>query len=128
MRFIAAPVITTSISVDYTSAAVDITHMQGYCWTVNWTDSGSLAGSFKIQVSPNAYVTIHDAPRNANGIAQENPLAVWVDLPDSAKAVTLSATYMWNVDAPYYTGTRLVYTASAGAGSTDIYFTARGVL
>ncbi len=128
MRFIAMPVITVDLTSDYTSKAIDITHMNGYEWTVDWTDGGALAGAFKIQVSPNAYATWKDAPRDADGIALEDPDAVWVDLPDSTKAVTLSAAYMWNVDAPYYTGTRLVYTASAGVGSTDIYFTAHGVL
>lgn len=126
MRFIKAAPLVQSLATSVTTPAVDITHMDGYCWTVSWTDSGSLAGSYKVQVSPNAYVV--DPPRNASGVAAENPLAVWVDLPDSAKAVTGSSAFMWNVDAPYYTGTRLVYTASAGAGSATVYLTARGVL
>lgn len=127
MRFIkAAPVVQTLAATGtVTTAAVDITHMQGYCWTASWTDGSSVTGTYKVQVSPNAYVV--DPPRNNLGVAAENPAAVWVDLPDSSTPVTGSAAYMWNVDAPYYTGTRLVYTATSGTGSAIIYFTARGV-
>ena len=84
MRFIKASPITQTLSgaLTVTTPAVDITHMNGYAWTVVWADGGSLAGSYKIQVSPNPYVV--DPPRDSAGVAQENPAAVWVDLPSSA--------------------------------------------
>lgn len=126
MRFIYAPVQVYSLAASVTTPAIDITHMNGYCWTAAWTDGGSLGGTYKVQVSPNAYVI--DPARNSAGIAAENPLAVWVDLPSSSAPVAGTDNYMWNVDACYYTGTRLVYTRSAGTGTANVYFTARGVL
>jgi hypothetical protein len=128
MRFIYAPVQPQVLPASGTviTPAIDITHMSGYCWTVSWVDGGAVTGSYKVQVSPNAYVI--DPARNSAGIAAENPAAVWVDLPASDHPVTGSNVYMWNVDGSYYTGTRLVYTATSGAGTSSVYFTARGVL
>lgn len=127
MRFIKAAPIAQILAATgtVTTAAVDITHMQGYAWTASWTDGSSVAGTYKVQVSPNPYVV--DPPRNNLGAPAENPDAVWVDLPDSATAVTGTSNFMWNVDAPYYFGTRLVYTATSGTGTAVVYFTAKGV-
>ncbi len=79
-----------------------------------------ISGAFSIEVSNNAFTD------NVN--LQENPDAQWDEISGSSVTATGAGHQMWNVSSAFYTATRVKYTATAGSGSVDLRFRAKGVI
>lgn len=101
--------------------ALNVEHLEGVSFIIKTTDSGALAGSFKLQISNNAFTG------NVGSSSYPNPNATWLDYSGSAQVVAGAEVKGWNVTDLYFKAIRLVWTASAGAGSAEVNVQAKGV-
>lgn len=97
-----------------------VERMSGYSICAKWTESSApLAGTLKLQASNNAYLD------NVN--MDNNPDAVWVDIPASSVTLTTgSGKQFWNVTDVRYEAVRVVWTRTDGDGSMVMYEMAKG--
>ena len=108
------------LGADVNGTALNVEHLEGVSFIMAVTSSsGPLTGSFKLQVSNDAFTG------NVNN--NENPSATWIDYAGSAQAVGGTTTLGWNVTDLYFKAIRLVWTYSSGAGSASINIQAKGV-
>lgn len=107
------------MSADFTSESINIWHLSGYAVTAVWA-GGAPTGVLQIQIT-NDDPWLNDDPKTPNSDA------VWTDVPGGDYAVSGDGKFTWNVDATYYKGARLVYTASSGgaADSCNLTWTAK---
>lgn len=101
--------------------ALNVEHLEGVSFIVQTTDAGSLAGSFKLQISNDAFTG------NVGSASAVNPNATWLDYSGSSQAISGAEIKGWNVTDLYFKAIRLVWTASAGAGSAKVNVQAKGV-
>lgn len=101
--------------------AINVEHLEGVSFIVKTTDAGSLAGSFKLQISNNAFTG------NVGVSTYQNPNATWLDYSGSSQAISGAEVKGWNVTDLYFKAIRLVWTSSAGAGSAEVNIQAKGV-
>ncbi len=87
--------------------AIDLTGYGAGIATIVITDA--LTGTLKLQASNNAF-----ADNTGN---QEDPNAVWVDIPGSSVSVATSATQVWNVSDVYYKSVRVVWSHTVNGGT-----------
>jgi len=111
---------SVSLASTNTSAAFGLESMEGIAIGVSWTDGGALDGEFTIEVTAND-------PFTDNVYLIANPDAIWVELTGSNKLVSGSDTHLWNIEAAYYKGIRLVYTRTAGTGTAAVHYNAKGL-
>lgn len=118
---VATPV---SLSASIADTPIDIEHMSSMSIAIQVTDTGALAGAFKLQVSNNAFVD------NVGDTSLFDPIrsdVFWEDLDSSEQTfVPGTLTYSWDIDFLSTEAIRLVWTRSAGTGSALIYYCAKG--
>lgn len=119
MRILDRKDTAVSMNASFNGAAVHLEHMEGYSVVASWTEtSATLAGTLKLQASNNAFAD------NVNN--DEDPAAVWADIPGSPVSVSGSGSFAWNVAAAYYKAFRYVWTRTSGQGTITAYITAKG--
>lgn len=111
---------TVSLAATNNSAAFKLESMEGIAIDVTWTDGGALDGEFTLEY------TVND-PFTDNVYNIPNPNAVWQELPGSNKLVAGSDSHGWNIEDIYFLGIRLVYTRTAGTGSAEVQYNAKGI-
>lgn len=110
-----------ALASDVNGPALNVEHLEGVSFILQTTDAGALAGSFKLQISNDAFIG------NVGTSSNANPNATWLDYAGSAQAVAGAEVKGWNVTDLYFKAIRLVWTASAGAGSAKVDVQAKGV-
>lgn len=118
--------VATPISLAATIAdtPIDIEHMASMGIAMSVVDGGALAGTFKLQVSNNAFVD------NVGDTTLFNPIrtdAFWEDL-DSSEQTFVPGTlqYSWDIDFLSTEAIRLVWTRVAGTGTASVYYCGKG--
>lgn len=110
----------TDLSANANGPALNVEHLEGVSYIADVTSaSGPLTGSFKVQVSNNAFLN------NTNN--NEDPAATWIDYAGSSQAVSGSTTLGWNVTDIYFKAIRLVWVSTSGTGSAVVNVQAKGV-
>ena len=108
------------LSTNSNGKALNVEHLEGVSYIADVTSaSGPLTGSFKLQVSNNAFID------NTNN--NENPTASWIDYAGSQQAVAGTITLGWNVTDIYFKAIRLVWSSTSGTGSAIVNVQAKGV-
>jgi hypothetical protein len=105
----------TSLANALAGTAVDITDYGVGTATMTAT---ALAGTIKLQACNNAFLD------NVN--SNENPAAVWVDVPSSSTAVSGATSILWNVSDVFYEAVRIAWTATTGNSTLVYYMIAKG--
>lgn len=109
-----------ALATSQNDAALNVEHLEGVSYIAKITSSsGPLTGTFKIQVSNDAFLN------NVNN--NEDPNATWIDYASSTQAVSGSTILGWNITDIYFKAVRLVWTATSGAGSAEVKIQAKGV-
>lgn len=107
-------VTSSSMAVDITSATLQLNQAFGYSIQADYTTSGTLAGTFKLQCSVD-----HQQDANGNVTFAGN----WVDIDGSSTTISAAGSFVWNVSSSMYPFVRLVYTHQSGdSGSLNAYF------
>lgn len=84
-----------------------------------WTGAGVPVGTFKIQVSNNAFKNNVGTDDSANW----NTSATWEDMPGSScDAGGAAGHHMWELWKCGYEAIRVVYTRTSGTGTANLYF------
>lgn len=111
-----------ALASSFNGQAFVVEQMLEYSVEAEWTDTGSLSGSLKLQGSNDAF-----EPPFGNAMYQvENPSAHWVDISGSIVVVSGNSNQLYNVSSVAYRAYRIVYTASAGTGSMMVKHFAKG--
>lgn len=112
---------TLSLNASINGPAFGIERLEGFSMAASWTQtSGSLAGTFKIQVSNDAFLN------NVN--ENENPNAQWDDISGSAVLASGAGQQMWNVSQAFYKAARIVWTSTSGQGVATVKYHGKGVI
>lgn len=107
------------LSANANSTPLNVEHLEGVSYVVDVTSTGGpVTGSFKLQISNNAFLD------NSSAV---NPSATWIDYAGSAQAVSGTGVLGWNVTDLYFKAIRLVYTSTSGTGSAVANIQAKGV-
>lgn len=118
MRFIDRRDLAQSLVASYNGLAIHLERLHGYCIIVDVV--GAPNGTLKLQASNNAFTN------NVNN--NEDPAAVWVDIPGSSKTLSGSPTQiLFNASDAFYNAVRLVYTATSGTGSSNTYIYCKAI-
>ena len=108
-----------SMGASFNGAAIHLESLQGFSISAFWTDAGaSLEGTLTIQGSNNAFMD--------NTGNQENPSAVWDDLPGFLAIVDGSGSFFWNIADVYFKAARIKWERAAGSGTLTAYIYAKG--
>jgi hypothetical protein len=90
----------------------------GYAVQATYTTSGTLGGSFAIQVSVD-----HDEDLNGN----VTRAGTFVTLANSTVVITGAGSYIWNVSDSNYAYFKLIYTPAGGdTGTCNAFATIKG--
>lgn len=100
-----------------TTIGLDI--QQLYSYAIGAVFSGTMAGTFVLQVSSDIVLMAPGSDPAANVIN-------WYDYTDSAVSISEGGNYLWNVNPAGYRWVRLKYTKSSGTGSLSVYFDGKG--
>lgn len=104
---------TTSMASSFNDTPICVEYMVGLSIQASW--SGTPTGALKLQASNHAF------DQNVNNGILAAP--IWTDIPGSSVSLTGSAgTQMWDISEVYYEAIRVVYTASSGTGSIQLYY------
>lgn len=106
------------MGASFTGAAIHLESLQGFSINAFWTGTG-LTGTLSLQGSNNAFL-------NSKTSNEEDPNAVWDELPGSAVVVDGNSSFFWNEGDAYFKAARLVWTRTAGTGSLSAYIYAKG--
>ncbi len=106
-----------SLGADVNGAAFGMDYMNGCSMTASVT-GGSAAGTLKLQACNNPFLD------NVN--LNEDPNALWVDIPGSAYTVAGPEGFMWNITDINYRAIRWAFVRSAGTGSMVVWIHAKG--
>lgn len=113
-------VTSQSMAADITSAVVGLDQDFGYSIQANYTTSGTLAGTLKLQAS----LDYNPGTMQSGGAANSGN---WVDIDGSSQTITGAGSFVWNVAEVMYPFVRLVYTHAGGdSGSLNAYYQTRG--
>jgi len=120
MRVLDRADLAISMNSSFNGAAIHLEHMEGFSVAATWTETSSpLAGTLKLQASNNAFLD------NVNN--DEDPNALWADIPGSSVSVSGSDSFLWNVAGVYYNAARIVWSHSTGHGTFTANIHAKGV-
>lgn len=110
---------TQSLNATFNGDPYLVERLSGYSMFIVYTESSaSLAGTFKLQASNNAFKD------NTSGELRSD--ATWVDVASSTQTLTAgSGAIMYNVPEAYYEAVRIVWTRTTGQGSAQVYFIAK---
>lgn len=112
---------SASMNASFNGAATHMESMEGYSIAASWTETSAvLAGTLKLQACNNAFTN------NVNN--NEDPAALWIDIPGSSVAVSGSGSQFWNVSDVYYKSVRVVWTRTSGQGTYTSYIWAKGII
>lgn len=110
MKTITRDDINVSMAADFDGAAIHLESLRGFSIQCVWTQtSGTLEGTLSIQGSNNAF-----ADNTSN---EENPNAVWDDLPGFLATVDGDGSFFWNIGDVYFKAARLKWTRTSGDGT-----------
>lgn len=112
--------ILVSMNASFNDVPYQLEHMDGYSLCAAVTETvASLAGTLKLQASNNAFLDNTDN--------NQNPNAVWVDIPSSSVVLTAgSNNQFWNVTDAFYEAFRIVWTRTSGQGNLKYYLIGKG--
>jgi len=132
------------LEVDMTEASsesrpIRLNQLLGYSIASQWGASAGRTGTLKLQASNNVYhrryknlpeATPFEDMQEIADNAQDDPNAIWEDIPGSAKTVDATADqHVWNVDGVFYSAVRVAWVGTAGAEDPDpamSYFHGKG--
>lgn len=109
-----------SMNATFMDRAYNIEHLDGYSICAQVIETvASLAGTLKLQASNNAFMDNTDN--------QENPNAIWVDVPSTSVALTAGSTNVfWDVSSAFYEAFRVSWTRTTGSGNVTLFIIAKG--
>lgn len=109
-----------NMNADIVGPAMGLDQDFGYAVQANYTTSGSLGGTFKLQASLDYNP---GTPQSGGAFNAGN----WVDISGSPETISGAGTFIWNAEGTFYPWVRLIYTHFSGdTGSLDVYFFNRG--
>lgn len=100
-----------------TTIGLDI--QQLYSYAIGAVFSGTMAGSFILQVSSDLVLMAPGSDPAANVVN-------WYDYTSSSQTISAGGNFLWNVTPAGYRWVRLKYTRSSGSGSLSVYFDGKG--
>lgn len=105
------------MAASFNGAAIHLESLQGFSIACSWAGTG-LDGELTIQGSNNAFMD--------NTSNQENPNAVWDDLPGFLAVVSGDGSFFWNIGDVFFKAARIKWTRVGGTGTMTAYIYAKG--
>lgn len=116
------PAAVESLAASFDGIAYNVEYIDGFSIVAGFT-GGTAAGTFKIQMSNNAFL---DNVGDLTPAQIANPDAVWVDLPGMSGVVAGAGSQGYNIADVEYEAFRYVYTRTGGTGSVRVYILGKG--